>query len=300
MKIQYLKVFVILSLLILCISNLQAGARVTDENTGSSVSQTIRILAIGNSFSEDAVENYLYNLAAAENIELIIGNAFIGGCSLERHWNNAKRDSADYAFRKVVNGIKTETKNQTLRQCIENESWDYISLQQVSQNAGIYGSYFPYLDNLMAYVKTYSTNPEFQFLLHQTWAYAQNSTHKGFLNYDNNQRIMYDSIVETQKKIMQEKPDFKKLIPSGTAIQNVRSSILGDSLCRDGFHLSYGLGRYTAACTWFEALTGIPVVNNPYKPETITATEAIIVRNAAHHAVQYPFSITAVNIESSQ
>ena len=42
----------------------------------------LRILAIGNSFSQDAVEQYLYELLKAEGIEAIIGNMYIGGCSL--------------------------------------------------------------------------------------------------------------------------------------------------------------------------------------------------------------------------
>ncbi len=35
--------------------------------------------------SQDAVEQYLHELAEAEGISTIIGNMFIGGCSLERH-----------------------------------------------------------------------------------------------------------------------------------------------------------------------------------------------------------------------
>lgn len=45
---------------------------------------TIKVLAIGNSFSQDAVEQYLHELGEAEGITMIIGNMFIGGCSLER------------------------------------------------------------------------------------------------------------------------------------------------------------------------------------------------------------------------
>ena len=38
----------------------------------------IRILAIGNSFSEDAIEQYLYELALEGGDNLIIGNAYRG------------------------------------------------------------------------------------------------------------------------------------------------------------------------------------------------------------------------------
>ena len=47
--------------------------------------RVIKVLAIGNSFSEDAVEQYLYELAAAQGDSLVIGNAYIGGCSIDRH-----------------------------------------------------------------------------------------------------------------------------------------------------------------------------------------------------------------------
>ena len=47
--------------------------------------KVLKVLAIGNSFSQDAVEQYLYELAAAQGDSLIIGNAYIGGCPIERH-----------------------------------------------------------------------------------------------------------------------------------------------------------------------------------------------------------------------
>ena len=62
---------------------------------------TVRILAIGNSFSEDAVEQHLYDLAKEEGVPVIIGNMYIGGCSLERHVNNARNDAPAYRYRKI-------------------------------------------------------------------------------------------------------------------------------------------------------------------------------------------------------
>ena len=41
--------------------------------------KVVKILAIGNSFSQDAVEQYLHELAEAEGISTIIGNMYIGG-----------------------------------------------------------------------------------------------------------------------------------------------------------------------------------------------------------------------------
>src|SRR5690606_7557061 len=56
--------------------------------------RVIKILAIGNSFSEDAIENYLYDLAKASGRKVMIGNMYIGGSSLENHWTNASENNA--------------------------------------------------------------------------------------------------------------------------------------------------------------------------------------------------------------
>ena len=48
-------------------------------------SQMVRILAIGNSFSQDAT-HYLHQIAASDNVEMKVVNLYIGGCSLEQHW----------------------------------------------------------------------------------------------------------------------------------------------------------------------------------------------------------------------
>ena len=66
--------------------------------------RVIKVLAIGNSFSEDAIEQYLYELAAAQGDSLVIGNAYIGGCSIDRHWSNAQTGKPEYRYRKIVGG----------------------------------------------------------------------------------------------------------------------------------------------------------------------------------------------------
>ena len=260
--------------------------------------KTIRILAIGNSFSVDAVENYLYELGAAEGINLIIGNAHIGGCSLERHRNNTICDKADYEYTKIVNGKKNLRKGSTLEYCVSDEPWDYISVQQVSQNSGKYETYYPFVSELLTYVKQKARNPDVVYMLHRTWAYAQNSTHGGFANYNKDQLTMYKAIVNTTNKVKKTTKDIAFIIPSGTAIQNARTSTIGDNFCRDGFHLDLVKGRYTAACTWFEKITGISVVGNKYYPEAMTAFEVEVAQNAAHLAVKKPNKVTSMKTMS--
>lgn len=255
----------------------------------------IKVLAIGNSFSEDATEHYLYQIGAANGDTLTIGNLVIGGASLELHDNNATQNKPAYSYRKIVNGVRTVTPQTTLEQGIKDEEWDYISLQQVSQNAGLYDTFFPYLPRMMDYVKKYATNPGMQLMLHMTWAYAHDATHTGFANYNRDQQLMYNKIVETIHRVAEE-CQIPIIIPSGTAIQNARTSGLGDMLCRDGYHLELTYGRYTASCTWYEILTGNCAVGNTYKPDTIDDTVAFIAQISAHFAVVNPNKVTLLPV----
>lgn len=262
-------------------------------SVSAQIQDTIKILAIGNSFSEDAAESYIDDLAKADGVNVIVANMYIGGCSLEKHWNNANGNSAAYSYRKITDGVKTVLADQTLFHAIKDEDWDFITFQQVSGYSGVYNSYFPYLPNLFQYVKSIATNKKVKYAFHQTWAYAVNSTHPDFVNYDKDQMEMYNAIVCTVKAAS-GKVEIKTIIPSGTAIQNGRSSQIGDNFCRDGYHLSYGLGRYTAACTWYEKLLGRSVVGNSYVPDGVSETEAFIAQHAAHNAVINPDKVTSM------
>lgn len=128
----------------------------------------IRILAIGNSFSEDAVEQYLYELALEGGDNLIIGNAYRGGQGFESHWRVVENNSADFEYRKVVDGKRTNTNRKTLEECVKDEPWDYITFQQVSQDSGRPETYEPYLGNLLNYVKGLVSNKDVKYGLHQT------------------------------------------------------------------------------------------------------------------------------------
>ena len=261
---------------------------------GAEAKNVIKVLTIGNSFSEDAVENYLYELAKAAGDSLVIGNVYIGGCSLETHTKKADANAPAYSYRKVVGGKKTVTANQTMEFCIKDEPWDYISFQQASPYSGMYASYFPYLTNLLDYVQQRASNPKVKYILHRTWAYSKNSSHKGFANYNKNQDEMYKAIVKTTKSVYKDVKRLNMLIPAGTAIQNARTSAIGDNLNRDGYHLQLTYGRYTAACTWLEALTGKSAVGNSYIPSTITKEQADIAQHAAHYAMKKKNKVTSM------
>ena len=257
--------------------------------------KTVRILAIGNSFSQDALEQYLHELAEAEGISTIIGNMFIGGCSLERHVKNARDNAPAYAYRKIgTDGKKREKGKMSLETVLADEDWDYVSLQQASPFSGMYETYEASLPELIEYVKA-RLPKKTKLMLHQTWAYASTSRHSGFKNYNCNQLTMYQAIADAVKKAAKANK-IKIVIPSGTAIQNARTSFIGDHLNRDGYHLDVKIGRYTAACTWFERIFKHNVVGNPYTPEGLDEARKAVAQKAAHAAVKHPYKVTDLSI----
>ncbi len=279
-----IRIVAIVSLLAIIIAPNEAFARKRNAQK-----PTVKILAIGNSFSQDAIEQNLWELAHADSINVVIGNLYYGGCSLEQHWQFLTDSLSKYEYRKVVDGVKTNTPKYNLPTALADEDWDYVSFQQASNLSGMPLTYAPFLDELMKYVRT-KTKAKTKFIFHSTWAYANNSTHSEFANYGGSQETMYNDIIQTAEDVMASY-NFDLLVPAGTAIQNARTA-MGDVLNRDGYHLNLTYGRYTAACTWFEAIFGKPVIGNTYMPAGVTEEQRAIAQKAAHAAVADPYKVT--------
>ena len=64
----------------------------------------MKILSIGNSFSQDA-HRYLHKLAKQEGVDLKTVNLYIGGCSLRTHYLNMLGDYANYIFEFKIKNV---------------------------------------------------------------------------------------------------------------------------------------------------------------------------------------------------
>jgi hypothetical protein len=245
---------------------------------------TIRILCIGNSFSWDAVEQELAPLCEEGKQPIIIGNLYYGGCSLEQHYTFLHKDTAAYSFRYIEHGVRTPNEGYSLRQALRLMQWDYISFQQASHDSGIQGSYEPYLSDLIDTVRAYQPNARLCWM--QTWSYSQDAKHPQFPRYQKSQQIMDDSIHNATLALLKLHPELT-LIPCGKAITLARQTKLGDTLCRDGYHLNYEYGRYTAACVWYELLTGKKCCTNKYKNNKMTEEQRKLTQKAAHQAMKW-------------
>ena len=259
---------------------------------GGTADGVIKILAIGNSFSADAIENSLFDLAREKNIRTVVANLYIGGAPLTLHVTNARENKNAYSYRKTAaDGHKTTTPDVSLEQAIADEDWDFISFQQASPLSGQPGTVEASLPELYEYVKARAKNKEVKYVYHQTWAYSQHAVHPGFANYGRDQQQMYRAIADVSKKVSSIVP-IDIVVPAGTAIQNARTSYIGDNFDRDGYHLRLSLGRYVAACTWFEKLFGVPVIGMSYKPADVSEREKEVAQYAAHFAVKNPYEVT--------
>lgn len=253
----------------------------------------LKILSIGNSFSDDALLEHLWELGDAAGVDMVIGIMYIGGSALSQHLANTGNDAPSYTYRKNVDGKPVSTPNTSLSKAMADENWDYISFQEQSGLSGIYESYASSLPHLVDWAKENATNPAMEVILHMTWAFPQSSQYSGFANYDYEQMTMFNSIVDAVNRAA-DLVGIKTIVPVGTAIQNGRTSYLGDTFNRDDRHLERTYARYTAACTWFEKMTGIGVVGNPYRPLTVSEYDAEIAQHAAHAAVVQPNEVTVL------
>lgn len=251
----------------------------------ASAQEPLKVLAIGNSFSEDAVEQNLWEIADAAGKDIIIGNMYIGGCTIDRHLDCIAGDKPAYRYRKITGGKTREINGFKLSDAIKDEVWDIVSVQQASGYSGLPDSYAR-LGELCEWIR--SNAPQAKIIFHQTWAYSRTSNHSHFPWYDRDQQKMFSSILAASGMAVKAN-GITAVVPSGRAIQLARGTVLdsfGDDLTRDGFHLDTKAGRYIAAATWFETLFGRSVVGNKYCPETLDARQVRLAQKCAHRAVR--------------
>lgn len=226
----------------------------------------MKVLAIGNSFSQDAT-TYLHQTAEAQGIHLTAANLYIGGCSLETHWKNWEQAAEAYELQ--ING-QPMGRRVSIQEMLREGGWNAVVTQQASHDSGWMDTYEPFLGQLVSEIR--KNTPDARLLLQETWAYEHESDHGAFPRYHRDQQEMYRRLRACYTAMAQKYS--LPLIPCGDVIQAVRALPPFDvrkggcSLCRDGFHMSYGYGRYLLSCVWLKALCGVSVAENPYIPES--------------------------------
>ena len=271
------------------------------DTTGSNMTQptntawkedgVLKILTIGNSFSVDCMQ-FVYEIAKAAGVEKVkLGNLYISGCSLEKHLTNAKSDAKAYTFYTNESGKWVTNNNCKLSTGVKYDNWDFVSFQQASGSSGKADTYDT-MNELLPIVEGYCTNDKVEFMWHMTWAYQGDSTHSSFKDYGKNQMTMYNAILDAVKTKIVPNSKITRIIPNGTAVQNARTSYLGDTLTRDGYHMSKDKGRVLAGITVVATTAGIPWDTIDLSGVCSDASFVKVALESAKNAVAAPFAVT--------
>ncbi len=215
----------------------------------------MNVLTIGNSFSHDATR-YLHDIAKADGTDIQVVDLYIGGCTLERHYRNMLSEFPAYEL--IYNGDYTKIK-LSLKDAILSREWDIVTLQQSSPFAFDKESYFPYIDELVSYVRKCS--PKCKIYLHQTWSYEDGNPWFEKSPYSN----MLDMISDVKKVYAEvaEHIGAFGIIECGELMARMYRAGLSP-LWRDGWHTSKGLGRYAMGLLWYRTLTGKSIAGNSF------------------------------------
>lgn len=286
----------------------------------------IRILTIGNSFADDGVR-FLRGFGTAAGQEIVIGRANLSGSPMDRHVNFARifdenpEDPKGRPYKsKFLPPRIGDTKMYSLREMLEAEKWDYVTIQQVSAKSFDFNTYEPHAGFLVDYIHKYA--PQAEILIHQTWAYRDDHAFFGRTGGPATQKEMYDGLIAAYGRLA-GKYGFR-VIPSGFTLQKARATerwtyVYPDrefdyknppaeaapkqpgslnvgwywgadiktgerKFILDPIHLNTP-GCYLAGAVWFEKLTGRSVVENTFLPDNLDAKDAEQLRRIAHDAV---------------
>jgi len=226
---------------------------------------TLRVLDIGNSYTEDAT-HYLSLLVEASGIddsEMCLYKAVRGSASFKK-WCDIYYDkdtTTSYGVQKVLGGLDadisgtaTKGNGEKFRNTLSNNEWDLIIIHQVSTYAPYYNRWEEnsdagHLSDLIRIIRKHQPNATIGFLLvHSYWDGYSGNTEGSSLE-------RWKMIAESAKKLSTNY-GIEFIIPYGTAIENLRVSSLNNEydLTIDGTHCASGLADYTASCCYFQSL----------------------------------------------
>ena len=253
----------------------------------------LKILCIGNSFSVDTTKR-APEIAPALGITLTIGNLFVPGCPIDRHYEHIVIDTPAYNYYYNNGGEWMQTPDYKISDAIRSDDWDYISIQHGSSGGRSYirpecYAHFPALVQAVKALAPAHTKIVFNI----TWPADPSHHHRDLRTHTGSQLSLMNNIIRITQELVTPTPNFHGTIPTGIAIQNARTAGLG-SMTRDGYHLSKDLGRYLAALTFLCAISGIcptELIPDPNFPE-----QPVLIR-AAQLAIERPNVVTVMTQE---
>lgn len=206
----------------------------------------LKILSIGNSFSQDA-HRYLHGVCEKCGKEIHNANLYIGGCTLERHANNLINNESSYLLE--IHGESTK-RLVSIDEALSLDDWDIVTLQQASTYSFNFSTFEPHIHILAEHIR--KVCPKAKIAIHQTWSYEDGSQYMANVGKKDHKN-MFCGIQEAYKKAF-DAVNADILIPSGVTFDILQDK--GFKVHRDTFHARYGFGRYALSLTWMKTLFG--------------------------------------------
>ena len=332
MKKRILSVIIAVSLIV---SALFTGSFFVSGTTTENKDKSFHVLTLGNSFSRNSMYYLYDIARACGYTDIKIGYLYYGGCTLRSHWDWANQTEVDSSSEKTgeanysywensdgtwkeINQLGTSTAAKSADIIGDTtKEWDYVMLQQASELAGIdkyndgTATFEPYIDNLVKYVKKLAPNAKIGY--NMVWSDQKDSVRlvneenengknyysyyvaKKYLNSEGvyDPLVMYNAIADMTKTHVAGKVDF--VIPTGTAVQNLRTSYIGDNLTNEGYHLNDGVGQFVAGLTYFAKLSELDLNDYTSELETLALVHPAYnpnVIDAVTNAIKTPYSVT--------
>ena len=241
----------------------------------------LKVLMIGNSFSICALKQ-MPPVAESMGRRLDLASLYIGGCSLERHWQNVvaatNADFRPYRFDRTTDGKKVVEKGKAnIPDALVLDKWDVVTLQQASHFSWRPESYEPFGGNLVAKIRELA--PQAKIVVQETWSYPPwDKRLKGF-GFD--QGEMYARLRGAYAAFA-GKYGFD-IIPVGTAAEFVpdRNSLF----TKPDFHFNRD-GEYLQGLAFTAKLFGVDVRKCAYRPSWMDAARAEEIKSAVMDAIE--------------
>lgn len=269
--------------------------------------KTVKILTVGNEQAVDRAQ-YLVPMARELGIEIILGHLFIPGGYLSSSAGGTSSGNTAFNFYKFEGDAWTTASGYSLQRALQEEDWNYILLSQTMGLAGdletIQGSIAEhhYLYSLAMYISYNTklggkTKYTAKILWNMTWAFEDTATYADFGKYDFDQMKMYDAIVSTTQTALansQVKKYVKGVIPTGTAVQNLRTSYWFDGITRDGSNLSY-MGKILSAMMLLRSVVDVDInalTFESYEELAFAKPDLAVLKEAVNNAYAKPYEVT--------
>ena len=238
----------------------------------------LNILMIGSSGCYYYVEE-LYGLLEAAGIKANVCNVYYSGCKLYQHYNWWKNKESHYEFFCTNGEGRKKTAGVSLEWCLAQQEWDVLTLQESGLGAfrditveDALAEREVYLTELYGYLK--DQFPKADFYWHESAAYQIGYSRSFTVESIEQQRQDTAHYREFALAVCQQydvdwipRGDAKMLVREGGYDQLCARLGKGENHEGDYYHAGdIGGGQYLTACVWFETLTGLSPIGNPYRP----------------------------------